>query len=155
MTGSPVSEAPGILPREPSPPSLGGASGAGVSGDGAFPWIEVERATSSPTLSGNEIRLQFEGSNTFDSWLEAIASARRFVYFENYVVRDDRVGRAFRDALIAKMKAAQSEAELRAADEYARTLEWGKIDTTNLSDMFEARLSEFHAAGPSFDDVPM
>jgi cardiolipin synthase len=80
----------------------GGEAVAGPAGTGAFPWIEVERATSSPTLRGNEIRLQFEGTDTFDSWLEAISSAQHFVYFENYVVRDDRVGRAFRDALVAK-----------------------------------------------------
>ncbi len=69
-----------------------------------FPWSEIERATGSPTLRGNRIQLQFEGSNTFDAWLEAIASAQRFVYFENYVVRDDRVGRAFRDALVKKAR---------------------------------------------------
>jgi cardiolipin synthase A/B len=65
-------------------------------------WDQIERATGSPTLVGNQIRLQFEGSASFDAWLEAIEGARRFVYFENYVVRDDRVGRAFREALIAK-----------------------------------------------------
>ncbi|MCG6954992.1 MAG: phospholipase D-like domain-containing protein, partial [Gemmatimonadetes bacterium] len=65
-------------------------------------WDQVERATGSSTYRGNQIRLQFEGSASFDAWLEAIDGARRFVYFENYVVRDDRVGRAFREALIAK-----------------------------------------------------
>ncbi len=63
---------------------------------------EMERATGSPTLEGNHVGLQFEGGNTFDAWLEAIDAAERFVYFENYVVRDDRVGRVFRDALVAK-----------------------------------------------------
>lgn len=67
-----------------------------------FQWREVERATGSPTHAGNLLRLQFEGSTTFDAWIEAIDRAQRFVYFENYVVRDDRVGRAFRDALINK-----------------------------------------------------
>ena len=69
-----------------------------------FPWSEIERATGSPTWQGNRIRLQFEGSNTFDAWLEAIDSAQRFVYFENYLVRDDRVGRAFREALVRKAR---------------------------------------------------
>ena len=69
-----------------------------------FPWSEIERATGSPTLQGNRIRLQFEGSSTFDTWLEAIDSAQRFVYFENYLVRDDRVGRAFREALVRKAR---------------------------------------------------
>jgi len=38
----------------------------------------------------------------FDAWLDSIASARKFVYFENYLVRDDEIGRAFRDALVQK-----------------------------------------------------
>ncbi len=70
----------------------------------AFPHHEVERATGSPTIPGNRLRLQFEGSSTFDAWLDAIDGARHFVYFENYVVRDDRVGRAFREALVAKAR---------------------------------------------------
>ncbi len=70
----------------------------------AFPHHEVERVTGSVTIPGNRIRLQFEGSSTFEAWLDAIDAAQRFVYFENYVVRDDRVGRAFREALIAKAR---------------------------------------------------
>lgn len=70
----------------------------------AFGKHEVARATGSPTLEGNHIRLQFEGSITFEAWIEAIDRAERFVYFENYVVRDDRVGRAFREALINKAR---------------------------------------------------
>ena len=70
--------------------------------DGFLSWWEIERAAGSPTIHGNEIRLQFEGTNTFSAWLEAIAAAKRFVYFENYLVRDDSVGREFRDALVAK-----------------------------------------------------
>lgn len=69
---------------------------------GAFTWRELERAADSPTICGNQIRLQFEGGVTFSAWLDAIASARRFVYFENYLVRNDAVGRRFRDALVAK-----------------------------------------------------
>lgn len=64
----------------------------------------MERATSSPTLTGNALTLQFDGPSTFDTWIQAILRAERFVYFENYAVRDDRVGRAFRDALITKAR---------------------------------------------------
>jgi cardiolipin synthase len=67
-------------------------------------WGDLERATGSPTSVGNELRLQFEGGSTFEAWIEAISRARRFVFFENYVVRDDPVGRAFRDALIEKAR---------------------------------------------------
>jgi cardiolipin synthase A/B len=69
-----------------------------------FPQVAMERATGAPRIEGNLVSLQFEGSSTFDRWLEAIDQARRFVHFENYILRDDRVGRAFRDALVAKAR---------------------------------------------------
>jgi len=72
--------------------------------EGRFPWAEIERATDARTICGNRIALHFEGSSTFSAWLEAIASAQKYVYFENYLVRDDVVGRAFRDALVAKAR---------------------------------------------------
>ena len=36
--------------------------------------------------------------------MEAIHAAEKFVYFENYLLRDDSVGREFREALIAKAR---------------------------------------------------
>lgn len=65
---------------------------------------EVERATGSRTFGGNRLQLQFDGPSTFEAWLDAISRARRFVYLENYLVRDDVVGRRFRDALVAKAR---------------------------------------------------
>lgn len=64
----------------------------------------MSRATGAPAVHGNEVALQFEGSETFDSWIEAIGSAESFVYFENYILRDDPIGHAFRDALVAKAR---------------------------------------------------
>ena len=72
--------------------------------EGGFPASEVERATGSKTLGGNRLELQHEGSSTFSSWLEGINRAERLVYLENYLIRDDRVGRAFRDVLIEKAR---------------------------------------------------
>lgn len=69
-----------------------------------FPVGAMERAAGAPEIEGNELRLQFEGSSTFDAWLDAIDGATRYVHFENYILRDDRVGRAFRDALVAKAR---------------------------------------------------
>jgi cardiolipin synthase len=65
---------------------------------------EIERTAGSDTLPGNALTLQFEGSSTFSVWLDAIERAKRFVYFENYVIRDDAVGRQFLDALVAKAR---------------------------------------------------
>ena len=67
-----------------------------------FPWSDIARASGGETISGNQVALQFEGPSTFSAWIEAIESAEKFVYFENYLVRDDVVGREFRDALIQK-----------------------------------------------------
>jgi cardiolipin synthase len=64
----------------------------------------MARATGATGLPGNRVAVQFEGPTTFDRWIEAIAGARHFVHFENYILRDDRVGRAFRDALVAKVR---------------------------------------------------
>ena len=69
-----------------------------------FPWIDVSRATGAETISGNELTLEFDGPTTFGSWLESIESAEKLVYFENYLVRDDEVGRRFRDALVGKAR---------------------------------------------------
>ncbi len=70
--------------------------------EGTFVRSEIERAVGSPTLCGNTLSLQFEGPSTFEAWLEAIDAAEKFIYFENYVIRDDRIGRVFREALIRK-----------------------------------------------------
>jgi cardiolipin synthase len=53
-------------------------------------------------VGGNALSLQFDGPYTFDAWIEAIDGAQEFVHFENYILRDDRVGRVFRDALVKK-----------------------------------------------------
>ncbi len=63
------------------------------------------RATASARIDGNRLLLQFEGPSTFDAWLEAIAAATRYVHFENYILRDDALGRRFRDALVDRARA--------------------------------------------------
>ncbi|RMH18062.1 MAG: cardiolipin synthase B [Gemmatimonadetes bacterium] len=65
----------------------------------------LERATGSPRLDRNALELQFDGPSTFETWLEAIEGARSFIHFENYILRDDRVGRRFREALVERARA--------------------------------------------------
>jgi len=64
----------------------------------------MSRATGTRAVQSSRVALQFEGPDTFDTWIDAIGSAEEFVYFENYILRDDPVGHAFRDALIAKAR---------------------------------------------------
>lgn len=65
----------------------------------------ISRAAGSAAVDGNALLLQFEGPATFDAWIEAIEGARHFVHFENYILRDDSVGRRFRDALVDRARA--------------------------------------------------
>ncbi len=70
----------------------------------AFRLQALGRASGSRRVDGNALALQFDGPLTFDTWIEAIQGARRFVHFENYILRDDPVGRRFRDAMVAKAR---------------------------------------------------
>lgn len=60
------------------------------------------RASDAPLIRGNSARLLVDGPAAFRSWLRAIESARDWIHLENYIIRDDRTGRLFRDALAAK-----------------------------------------------------
>ena len=64
----------------------------------------LARATGSPEIVGNAVGLQFDGPVTFHAWIEAIEGAKRYVHFENYILRNDNVGRVFRDVLIEKAR---------------------------------------------------
>lgn len=63
------------------------------------------RAAGAPLVVGNQVDLLIDAQAHFDAWLEAISSARRQILLENYIVRDDRIGRAFRDALVERARA--------------------------------------------------
>jgi cardiolipin synthase A/B len=65
----------------------------------------MERASDAGIVRGNSARLLVDGPQAFDAWLRAIASARQWVHLENYIIRDDRTGRRFRDALAERAAA--------------------------------------------------
>jgi cardiolipin synthase len=57
------------------------------------------RATGATPRPGNRVRLLCDGAQNYPAWLEAIASARKWVHFESYIIHDDEVGRGFAEAL--------------------------------------------------------
>lgn len=81
------------------------APGSLPAGDDAFPERAMSRATASSKIDGNAISLQFDGPSAFQSWIAAIEEAESFVHFENYILRDDAVGRRFRAALVERSRA--------------------------------------------------
>lgn len=60
----------------------------------------LSRAAGAPLLAGNRVELLIDAAAHFEAWLAAIRGARDRVLLENYIIRNDAVGRAFRDALI-------------------------------------------------------
>ncbi len=62
------------------------------------------RVAGAAPVEGNAVRLLRDGPENYPAWLEAIASARHHVNFENYIIQADAVGHAFADALMAKAR---------------------------------------------------
>lgn len=58
-----------------------------------------------PFTRGNELELLIDGQRTFDSIFESIASANDYVLINFFIVKSDRVGNRFKDALIEKANA--------------------------------------------------
>ncbi len=60
---------------------------------------ELSRLAGSPARGGGEVRLLRDGKEAFPAMLEAIASARTRVIFENFIFAGDATGRRFAEAL--------------------------------------------------------
>jgi cardiolipin synthase A/B len=65
----------------------------------------LSRAAGAPLLGGNSVELLIDAVAHYSAWLKSIRGARRRVLLENYIIRDDEVGREFRDALAERAKA--------------------------------------------------
>ncbi len=62
----------------------------------------LQRAAGMPPSPGNQVQLLIDGEATYHAMYRQIASATQRVHLENYIIRDDVVGRGFAAALIAK-----------------------------------------------------
>lgn len=63
------------------------------------------RAAGARRIEGNHIRLLRDAAENYPAWLGAIATAERYVYFENYIIRDDASGRQLAEALADRVRA--------------------------------------------------
>src|SRR6185437_766506 len=60
------------------------------------------RAAGAPLVAGNRVRLLKDAEQNYPAWLDAIAAAKKYIHFESYIIHEDRIGKTFADALIAK-----------------------------------------------------
>lgn len=63
------------------------------------------RAAGAPLIGGNAVELLIDAAAHFDAWEQAINGATRSIFLENYIIRNDAVGRRIRDALAARAAA--------------------------------------------------
>ncbi|HEX2211497.1 MAG TPA: phospholipase D-like domain-containing protein [Longimicrobium sp.] len=64
----------------------------------------MERSSDASQIRGNTARLLPGSREAFAAWLDAIARAQRYVHLENYILRDDRMGRRFREVLCERAR---------------------------------------------------
>ena len=62
------------------------------------------RASDSDQVRGNTAHLLAGSREAFAAWLDAIGRAERYVHMENYIIRDDRIGRRFREVLCERAR---------------------------------------------------
>jgi cardiolipin synthase len=62
------------------------------------------RASDSAQVRGNTAHLLASSREAFAAWLDAIGRAERYVHLENYIMRDDRIGRRFREVLCERAR---------------------------------------------------
>lgn len=89
----------GVQPSQQAEPRLTRGLAAG---DAVSPLDHaVAQITQLPIAPGNRIRLLRNGDEAYPAMLEAIGRARRSVALSSYIFRDDAIGGAFFEALVA------------------------------------------------------
>lgn len=68
----------------------------------------IDRAAAARPIPGNRVVLLQDGPQAYAAMLAIIAGARRFLRFENYIIRDDRTGWRFAEALAERARAGVS-----------------------------------------------
>src|SRR5438094_7351162 len=61
--------------------------------------LALDRAAGARPIEGNRLEHHPDSPRALDAMVAAIGAARRWVHFENYIIRDDATGRRFADAL--------------------------------------------------------
>jgi cardiolipin synthase len=62
------------------------------------------RAAGAPLVARNSVRILKNAAENFPVWLAAINGAQRTIFFENYIIADDAVGREFAAALAERAR---------------------------------------------------
>ncbi len=66
--------------------------------------LAIDRAAGARPIDGNRLEHHPDSPRALDAMLAGIAAARRWIHFENYIIRDDATGRRFADALVERAR---------------------------------------------------
>lgn len=72
--------------------------------------MAFEKLAGMPVVGGNDVTLIENGTATFDAIFAAIDEARDYILIQFYIFRDDKLGRALKDKLIAAARRGVSVA---------------------------------------------
>ena len=61
-----------------------------------------------PLSVGNQFQLMINGEQFFEALLQLISSAEKYVYVQFYIIRDDKIGNRFAEALCARARAGKT-----------------------------------------------
>ena len=64
----------------------------------------INRAAGGRPVPGNQVHLLIDGPDTYRAMLETIAGAKRWVHFENYIIRSDAAGWRFAELLASRAR---------------------------------------------------
>jgi cardiolipin synthase len=64
----------------------------------------IDRAAAARPIPGNRVTLLQDGPLAYGAMLSVIAGARRYIHFENYIIRDDATGWRFAEALAGRAR---------------------------------------------------
>ena len=84
--------------------SAGGAAVTNAEAGRSLTDQASSRTAGAVLVPGNAVRLLKDAAENYPAWLEAIRSARKWILFESYVVREDATGWEFADELAAKAR---------------------------------------------------
>jgi cardiolipin synthase len=86
-----------------APETVAHVEGYMVSHDELTPGLKmVDTLTDMPFTKGNDVELLIDGDATFGSIVEGIESAKDYVLFQFFIVKDDEIGTKIKDLLIRK-----------------------------------------------------
>lgn len=64
----------------------------------------LARSAGAPLIHGNQVRVLQDARENYPAWREAIRQAHRKIYFESYILHEDREGEIFAELLATKAR---------------------------------------------------